>query len=122
MPTVIARVIDVPRQGPKGLAYRHPVFALAVVLGATLPATAPAGEGDFFRPLLSAAYFHDSNIFRFAGDSEVPPMIGGESTGNKIQSVNYYLLGAGFLLDWQQSRLSCPHPCRVMSMGGVRKL
>lgn len=80
------------------------VFALIAVLGILLPVAAPAGEGDFFRPLVSAAYYHDSNIFRFARDDEVPATIAGEGTGNRIQSVNYYLLGAGFLVDWQQSR------------------
>ncbi len=83
---------------------RYHSLGLFVALGILLPAMAPAGEGDFFRPLVSAAYHHDSNLFRFANDSEVPAMIGGESTGNKIQSVNYTLLGAGFLLDWQQGR------------------
>jgi exopolysaccharide biosynthesis operon protein EpsL len=83
---------------------RFRLLGLFAALGVLLPAAAPAGEGDFFRPLVSAAYYHDSNIFRFAGDYEVPATIGGEATGNRIQSVNYYLLGAGFLLDWQQSR------------------
>lgn len=77
-----------------------PFAALCIVL----PMTVLAGEGDFFRPLVSAAYYHDSNLFRFSGDNEVPATIGGEATGNRIQSVNYSLLGAGFLLDWQQSR------------------
>jgi len=75
-----------------------------MVLVVLQPGTALAGEGDFFRPLVSAAYYHDSNIFRFAGDDEVPSEIGGEVTGNKIRSVNYHLLGAGFLLNWQQGR------------------
>jgi len=83
---------------------RGRLFDLFVIMGLLLPAKALAGEGDFFRPLVSAAYYHDSNIFRFAGDSEVPVTIGGEATGKRIQSVNYSLLGAGFLLDWQQSR------------------
>lgn len=83
---------------------RGRLFGLFVIMGLLLPAKALAGEGDFFRPLVSAAYYHDSNIFRFAGDSEVPVTIGGEATGKRIQSVNYSLLGAGFLLDWQQSR------------------
>lgn len=79
-------------------------FGLIAALGILLPAAAHAGEGDFFRPLVSAAYYYDSNIFRFAGDYEVPSTIGGEGTGNRIQSINYQLLGAGFLLDWQQGR------------------
>ncbi|MGQ9685103.1 MAG: outer membrane beta-barrel protein [Thiobacillaceae bacterium] len=84
----------------------HPLrrLGLFAALGVLLSARAFAGEGDFFRPLVSAAYYHDSNIFRFAGDYEVPATIGGEGTGNKIRSVNYHLLGAGFLLDWQPGR------------------
>lgn len=74
------------------------------VMGVLLSTAASAGEGDFLRPLVNAAYYYDSNIFRFAGDFEVPLNIGGEATGNKIQSVNYALLGAGLLLDWQQGR------------------
>lgn len=77
---------------------------LCVTFCTQLPHLAQAGEGDFFRPMLSAAYYYDSNIFRFSGDGAVPPFIAGEATGNRIQAVNYHLLGAGFLLDWQQSR------------------
>jgi exopolysaccharide biosynthesis operon protein EpsL len=79
-------------------------MGLILLLGGLLPLVAAAGEGDFFRPLVSVAYHHDSNIFRFATDGAVPPTIGGEATGNRIRSVDYTLLGAGFLLDWQQSR------------------
>lgn len=92
------------RRGSKRMARSCHLFGLMTVLSVLPPATALGGEGDFFRPLVSAAYYHDSNIFRFTGDSEVPSTIGGEVTGNRIQSVNYYILGAGFLLDWRQSR------------------
>lgn len=80
------------------------LLAVCLTSCALLPHPAHAGEGDFFRPLLNAAYYLDSNIFRFSGDSVVPPFIAGESTGNRIQSVDYLVLGAGFLLDWKQSR------------------
>jgi len=87
--------------GRRSTWHRLGLFVMLVVLQ---PATVLAGEGDFFRPLVSAAYYHDSNIFRFAGDYEVPSAIGGEVTGNRIRSVNYHLLGAGFVLNWQPGR------------------
>lgn len=91
--------------GRRGRGVRSGWLAALCLSSCTLlPYPAHAGEGDFFRPLLNAAYYHDSNLFRFSGDSVVPPLIAGESTGNRIQSVNYNVLGAGFLLDWQQSR------------------
>lgn len=93
-----------PRAGIDTQRRSAPLQGLLLACCILTPFVGLAGEGDFFRPLVSAAYYHDSNIFRFAGDYEVPATIGGEATGNKIQSVNYYLLGAGFLLDWQQSR------------------
>lgn len=96
--------IVTPRAGADTQRRSAPLQGLLLACCILTPVLGLAGEGDFFRPLVSAANYHDSNIFRFAGDGEVPATIGGESTGNRIQSVNYSLLGAGFLLDWQQSR------------------
>lgn len=47
--------------------------------------------GDFFRPKISYAYEHDSNLFR------LPSSLVGDSE-------NYQTLGAGFDLDWKQGR------------------
>lgn len=73
---------------------------MRALLGLCMSLGALAGEGDFFRPLVTASYGHDSNIFRFADDAEAAS----SGIDTKIRGVNYYDLGVGFLLDWRQSR------------------
>lgn len=58
-----------------------------------LLASSPAWSvvGDFFRPKVSYAYEHDSNLFR------LPASLAGSSE-------NYQTLGVGFDLNWKQGR------------------
>jgi exopolysaccharide biosynthesis operon protein EpsL len=67
-----------------------------------------AGEGDVLRPFVNVSMGYDSNLFRFASDSEasavgaspLSPLFGITS----IDAVTYQRYGAGVDLDWKQGR------------------
>jgi exopolysaccharide biosynthesis operon protein EpsL len=80
----------------KHLAHRFLRAVLATWLAVfmlTLPAQ--AGEGDTFRPVLQYNYGHEDNLFRLADST--PAFSEGRSD-------SYQSLGAGFDVDWKQSR------------------
>lgn len=66
-----------------------------LIVGALLASSpAAAHEGDTFRPYVSAGYYRDSNLFRFAD---------GESPGTQREDT-YAVYQAGIKVDWKPGR------------------
>ena len=61
---------------------------------------AQAIEGDTLRPYISANLGYDSNLFRFANDTQAED----SSIDEPIKSIYYQRYGAGFDVDWKHGR------------------